>query len=54
MDKAPKLSERFEVQAVPTLLVIRDGEVVARRAGAGPPPACVTGSTDALGWTRQR
>ncbi|MCI4674487.1 thioredoxin [Candidatus Mycolicibacterium alkanivorans] len=36
VDKAPQISQRFEVQAVPTLLITRDGEVLARRAGAAP------------------
>jgi thioredoxin 2 len=34
VDKAPKLSQRFGVQAVPTLMVLRNGEVIARQAGA--------------------
>ena len=32
----PRSAERFEVQAVPTLLVLRGGEVAARQAGAAP------------------
>jgi thioredoxin 2 len=36
VDKAPKLSQRFDVKAVPTLMVLRDGEVIARQAGAAP------------------
>jgi thioredoxin 2 len=36
VDQAPRLSERFDVQAVPTLLVLRGGEVIARQAGAAP------------------
>jgi thioredoxin 2 len=36
VDKAPKLSERFSVQAVPTLLLMRDGQVKARQSGAAP------------------
>jgi len=36
VDKAPQLSQRFDVKAVPTLLVLRGGEVVARQAGAAP------------------
>jgi thioredoxin 2 len=36
VDKAPKLAQRFGVQAVPTLMVLRDGEVIARQAGAAP------------------
>ena len=39
VDKAPKLSERFTIQAVPTLILMRDGKVVARRAGAAPASA---------------
>ena len=37
--KAPKVSERFTIQAVRTLIVMRDGRVVARRAGAAPASA---------------
>jgi thioredoxin 2 len=36
VDNSPGLSQRFDVQAVPTLLVLRGGEVVARQAGAAP------------------
>ena len=36
VDEAPKLSGRFAVQAVPTLLVMRGGQVVDRQAGAAP------------------
>jgi thioredoxin 2 len=36
VDQAPKISERFSVQAVPTLLVMNKGKVIARRAGAPP------------------
>ncbi|MFB6809028.1 thioredoxin [Streptomyces sp. NPDC056387] len=36
VDKNPQLSRRFEVQAVPTLLVLDQGEQVARQAGAAP------------------
>lgn len=39
VDAAPRLAQRFRVQAVPTLMVVRDGEVVARQAGALPLPA---------------
>ncbi|AGL17982.1 thioredoxin [Actinoplanes sp. N902-109] len=38
VDTAPRLSRRFAVQAVPTLLLLKDGEVVARQAGAAPAP----------------
>jgi len=36
VDKAPIVSRRFTVQAVPTLLIMRDGQVLARQAGAVP------------------
>ncbi|KMO99035.1 thioredoxin [Streptomyces roseus] len=36
VDQNPRLSGRFEVQAVPTLLVLDRGETVARQAGAAP------------------
>jgi len=38
VDEAPKLSERFTVLAIPTLLVMRDGQVIDRQAGAAPAP----------------
>jgi thioredoxin 2 len=39
VDTAPRLSERFSVRAVPTLLVMRDGRVIARQSGAAPAAA---------------
>lgn len=36
VDRAPGLSSRFTVQAVPTLLVLHRGQVIARQAGAAP------------------
>ena len=36
VDAAPAISQRFEVRAVPTLLVIYHGQVLARQAGAAP------------------
>jgi thioredoxin 2 len=36
VDKAPGLSRRFDVQAIPTLMVLVDGRVAARQAGAAP------------------
>jgi thioredoxin 2 len=49
VDEAPKLSERFSVQAVPTLLVLRNGQVVARQAGAAPAAALRAWVEGALG-----
>ncbi|MCD0485518.1 thioredoxin [Streptacidiphilus sp. ASG 303] len=38
VDRSPRLSQRFEVQAVPTLLVLDKGRAVARQTGAAPAP----------------
>ncbi len=34
VDRAPSISERFLVQGIPTLLLLREGRVVARQVGA--------------------
>jgi thioredoxin 2 len=39
VDNSPRLSQRFGAQAIPTLLVLRGGQVVARQTGAAPLPA---------------
>jgi thioredoxin 2 len=36
VDQAPGLSRRFAVQAVPTLMIVKDGKVIARQSGAAP------------------
>jgi thioredoxin 2 len=36
VDKSPELSQRYDVRAIPTLLVLRRGEVIARQTGAAP------------------
>ena len=36
IDQSPTLARRFDVQSVPTLLVLRDGQVLARQSGAAP------------------
>ena len=36
VDTSPKLQQRFAVQAIPTLLVLRHGRVTARQSGAAP------------------
>jgi thioredoxin 2 len=41
VDDAPRVAERFGVQGIPTLLVLRQGREVARQVGAVPPPALV-------------
>jgi thioredoxin 2 len=39
VDDSPRLQRRFGVQSIPTLLLLRGGEVKARQAGAAPAPA---------------
>ena len=36
IERAPQLAQRFSVQAVPTLMVLNRGEVIARQPGAAP------------------
>ncbi|MBC6459515.1 thioredoxin [Actinomadura sp. HBU206391] len=38
VDLAPRLAQRFDVQAVPTLMVTHRGEVIARESGAAAEP----------------
>lgn len=39
VDEAPDISRRFGVQGIPTLLVLNQGQVVARQTGAPPEQA---------------
>jgi thioredoxin 2 len=39
IDTSPSLARRFEVQAVPTLLILDHGRPVARQTGAAPAAA---------------
>jgi thioredoxin 2 len=48
VDEAPRLSGRFGVQAIPTLLVMKQGKVVTQRAGAAPAPELREWVGDAL------
>jgi thioredoxin 2 len=36
VDASPRIQQRFEVRAIPTLIVLRQGQVAARRSGAAP------------------
>ena len=36
VDDSPQLQQRFNVMAIPTLMVLRHGQVAAQRAGAVP------------------
>jgi thioredoxin 2 len=38
VDTAPALQQRFGVQSIPTLLLLRDGQLAARQVGAPPAP----------------
>ena len=46
VDSSPRLQQRFGVQAIPTLLILRDGQVAAQRAGAAP-------AADLRAWVEQ-
>ncbi len=52
VDRAPRLSSRFDVQAIPTLMIIVDGKVVARQAGAAPAQALRSWVDGALAGNR--
>jgi thioredoxin 2 len=39
VDQSPSVARRFEVQGIPTLVVLDHGEVVARQTGAAPAAA---------------
>src|SRR5215472_14061120 len=36
VDTSPQISQRFDAQAIPTLLLLRGGQVAARQIGAAP------------------
>jgi thioredoxin 1 len=38
VDASPKISAKYEISAMPTVLAIRDGKVVGKFVGAQPPP----------------
>jgi thioredoxin 2 len=48
IDDSPKLQQRYGVQAIPTLMILRHGEVATRHAGALPPPALRTWVNEAI------
>lgn len=48
VDHSPQLSARSAIQAVPTLMVIVDGKIVARQAGAAPAPVLRSWLEEAL------
>jgi thioredoxin 2 len=48
VDTSPQISQRFEAQAIPTLLVLHGGKVTARQTGAAPLAALRTWVDNAL------
>ncbi|UZX05370.1 thioredoxin [Arthrobacter sp. CDRTa11] len=48
VDSSPGLSRRFDVQAIPTLMIIVGGRVIARQAGAAPAGVLRSWLDDAL------
>ena len=48
VDESPNLQRRFEVQAIPTLLILAGGKVTARQTGAAPVDALRSWVTGAL------
>jgi thioredoxin 2 len=48
VDTSPQISQRFRVQAIPTLLMLRHGQVAARQTGAIPPATLRTWADKAL------
>ena len=51
VDTSPQISQRFRAQAIPTLLVLRRGPVIARQTGAVPLAALRTWADNALAAT---
>jgi thioredoxin 2 len=49
VDGAPGLSERFGIQAIPTLMITNKGQIVAQRTGAAPGPVLRSWIDEALG-----
>jgi thioredoxin 2 len=54
VDKAPAISQQFAVQAVPTLLILKNHEVLARQSGAAPVAALRRWLDQALSASNQK
>jgi thioredoxin 2 len=39
VDESPRLQQRFDIQSIPTLMLLRGGQVIARQVGAAPADA---------------
>jgi thioredoxin 2 len=51
VDQSPRTQARFEVQGIPTLIVLKDGKVIERQTGASPEPALSEWLKNALAKT---
>lgn len=51
VDQAPQVAARFSVQSIPTLLIVKGGQVVARQIGASGEGALRTWLTEQLAST---
>ncbi len=51
VDEAPGVSARFGVQGIPTLLVLKDGQLVAEQVGALPADRLVSWARQSAGVT---
>jgi thioredoxin 2 len=51
VDESPDVQRRFGVQAIPTLLIMQDGQVLSRQTGAAPAATLRAWVTDALTQT---
>jgi thioredoxin 2 len=49
VDEAPRIAERFGVQGIPTLLILRHGREVARQVGAVPSAMLVRWAEEVIG-----
>lgn len=52
VDSSPRIAQRFDAQAIPTLLVLRGGQVIARQTGAAPQAALRAWVDSALAGAR--
>jgi thioredoxin 2 len=49
VDESPRLQQRFGIQSIPTLMVLRGGKVIARQVGAAPADALRSWLDQSLG-----
>lgn len=54
VDKAPAIAQQFAIQAVPTLLLLDHGQILARKSGAAPVAALRDWMNQALAGTKAK